>query len=64
MQYLLEKSAKEHQIKEKTAEVKRLHLDGLDHTQKMKAIIKQVDLYPEGLPINDASFCMRSEGKP
>lgn len=37
---------------------------GLITPKKIKAIIKEVDLYPEGLLINDASFCMRSEGKP
>lgn len=37
---------------------------GLITPRKMKAVIKEVDLYPEGPPINDASFSTRSEGKP
>lgn len=36
---------------------------GLITPKKMKVIIKQVDLYPEGLSVGSASFCTRSEGK-
>lgn len=53
-----------HQVKEEPGEQRGYNRMGLITLRKMKAIIKEADLYPEGLHINDVSFCMRSEGNP
>lgn len=37
---------------------------GLITPREIKVIIKEVGLYPEGVLITDASFYMRSGGKP